>query len=220
MKTVCVFFALLCAVVGSVTLVVGSTTEIELLESRLADDPTNISLLMQLGELYHSLAVDGERRAVQKADEMFAEILRIDPDNAKARAWRGGVYTLKAKYAWFPGTKLVRVYQGIRMMRRAVEIAPDDITVRMVRANTSMALPGFFGQLGRAIRDLEHLLALHEEDPEGFSNDLLADIYLALGKAREKAGNTEVARECWEKVISLVPESDEAKEAMELLQGL
>ena len=57
MKTVCVFFALLCAVVGSATMVMGSTTEIELLESRLVDDPTNISLLMQLGELYHSLAM-------------------------------------------------------------------------------------------------------------------------------------------------------------------
>ncbi|HBR09939.1 hypothetical protein LR021_03730 [Candidatus Bipolaricaulota bacterium] len=220
MKTVCVFFALLCAVVGSATMVMGSTTEIELLESRLVDDPTNISLLMQLGELYHSLAVDGERDAVQKADEMFAEILRIDPGNAEALAWRGSIYTLKARDAWFPITKLVYVYRGIGIMRRAVELAPDDIAVRMVRANTSMALPGFFGQLNTAIRDLEHLLALHEEDPEGFSNAVLADIYLALGKAREKAGDDKGARECWQKVISLVPGSDEAKEAMELLQGL
>ena len=188
---------LLCLIPGFVMFAESIEEKINVLETELAGEPKNVSILLELGKLYHSLAVNGHRDAVSKAEKMFEKVLEVEPNNTEALVWHGSVLTLKGYYEWFPIMKLVYVWEGIREMRRAVELDPDNPIVRLVRANTSLALPGFFKQLKVAIQDFEYLLILYEKVPDKFSKDMLASVYLGLGKAYKKAGNEKKAKECW-----------------------
>jgi len=178
--------------------------KIEVLENILVKEPKNISALLELGKLYHSLAADGHKDAVPKAEKIFEEVLKIEPDNAEALVWYGSVLTLKGYYEWLPIMKLVYVWRGIEEMRKAVELDPDNPVVRLVRANTSLALPRFFMQLKVAVRDFEYLLMLYEKSPNKFSKDMLVNIYLGLEKAYKKIGDEEEAKKCKSKAEELL----------------
>lgn len=213
------FLVFLCLATGFVIFAGNIRSKIDSLEAQLRNNPKDTSLLMELGRLYHNLAADGDSHAVSKAEEIFEKLLKIEPDNTEALAWHGSILTLKGYYEWVPVMKLVYVYNGIRKMRRAVELDPNNPAVRLIRANTSLALPRFFGQLKVAIQDFEYLLMLYEKAPNKFSEDMLADVYLGLGKAYKKAGDRERAKRCWLKVVELAPGSIKAEEAEELLQS-
>ncbi|MBC7084361.1 MAG: tetratricopeptide repeat protein [Firmicutes bacterium] len=189
------------------------------LEAQLKENPKDTKLLMELGIIYHSKALEGDKHALQRAEQVFKEVLKIEPDNAEAHAWYGSLLTIKGREDWFPLAKLFYVNQGIQEMDRAVELAPDAVMVRLVRAHTSLALPYMFGRTKVAIKDFEYLITLSQDRPEQFNVDTLAQIYLGLGKAYAKEGDKNKARENWQKVIELAPESREALEAKSLLEG-
>ncbi|NPV81483.1 MAG: hypothetical protein HPY52_14680 [Firmicutes bacterium] len=192
---------------------------IQELEAKLKENPRDIKLLMDLGTMYHSKALEGDKQALQRAEQVFKEVLKIEPDNAEAHAWYGSTLTIKGREDWFPLAKLLYVNQGIQEMDKAVELAPDAVMVRLVRAHTSLALPYMFGRTKVAIKDFEYLLTLSQNRPEQFNINTLAQIYLGLGKAYAKDGDKSKARENWQKVMELAPKSREALEAKSLLQG-
>jgi hypothetical protein len=78
------------------------------------------------------------------------------------------------------------VNNGIEKIDRAVELASDNINVRMIRAHNSLNLPRAFHRIKIAITDFEHLLTLRQEKQQEFSKDLLAKIFLAWKRLQEK----------------------------------
>ena len=191
--------------------------QIEMLEKKVKSEPENKEYLLNLGILYHSLAQEGNKEGVQKGEEVFKKLLDIDSKNAQAYCWYGSLLTLKGKYASLPFNKVKFVNNGTKKMDKAVELAPDDIMVRMIRAQNSLGLPEFFQKLDVAINDFEHLLSLHKNKPKLFSKELLANIYFGLGIAWKRKDNPKKAEENWQKVIEIAPDSTEAKKAKELL---
>lgn len=188
------------------------------LEDSLKGDPENTQLLLQLGILYHNMGVEGDKEAVKKAEKVLKKLIDLEPKDAEAYCWYGSVLTLKGKYAWFPLNKMKYVNKGIKEMDKAIELAPDNVTVRMIRANNSLSLPDMFHRTDIAITDFEHLISMKEKNPGSFEEDLLAEILLNMGKAYKKKGDLLKARENWQKVIETAPESEEALEAKELLE--
>lgn len=171
---------------------------------------------MELGLIYHGRAVEGDRRALRRADELFKTILTLEPDNAEARVWYGSTLTIKAREEWLPPAKLLYLAKGIQEMDSAVGSAPDNIVIRIVRAQTSLAIPYIFGRTRVAVEDFEYLLGLSRERPEEFTPETLAQIHLGLGKAYERDGRRDEARRNWERVLEIAPDS---REAESLLKG-
>jgi tetratricopeptide (TPR) repeat protein len=102
--------------------------------------------------------------------------------------------TIKAYYEWFPLFKLLYLNQGIKELDEAVNIAPEDITVRMIRANNSLALPAFTKRIDIAISDFEYLIKLSKKK-KAFPKELLLQIYSGLSQAYLKKGNPKKAKE-------------------------
>lgn len=121
------------------------------------------------------------------------KVIALEPENAQAHAWYGSLLTIKGR-------------------NHDEKIEEIDITVRMVRASTSIALPHIFGQAKVAIDGFEYLLSM-----QGHSPELLAQIHLGVGNAYENNGNKKKAREHWQQVIDTAPQSLEAEQARALL---
>ena len=138
-------------------------SQIVALKDSLRQEPENTGILLKMGILYHNLGVEGDKKAVKRARKLFQKLLELDPQNAEALAWYGSVLTLRGRDVWFPASKLKHVSNGIEKMDKAVELVPDNINVRMIRAHNSLNLPGIFHRTKIAITDFEHLLTLRKK---------------------------------------------------------
>src|SRR6185369_12327438 len=96
----------------------------------LSSSPTNTKILLQLGDLCHDEGAKDNKKAVDLAERYFNQLLKIQPDHPKALALLGSVFTMKARDAAWPSTRLGYVKEGNRKMDRAVSLAPNDPDIR------------------------------------------------------------------------------------------
>ena len=106
----------------------------------------------------HDAARDGDEEAVEPAIEMLTALNRADPENVEVLAYLGSSYAQVARYesGWFARWHNGR--KGLKLLDQALERAPKNFTVRMVRARVYGAMPTF---LGYADDTIEEMHALH-----------------------------------------------------------
>ena len=181
------------------------------LQGVLAQKPNDVETLMKLGKIYHDQAAAGNDDAVDKGFTCFDKVLQIDPANAVALAYRGSFWTLRARDAWWPFTKMKDVDKGIDEMDKAVDLAPDNISVRLTRGINSVNLPSMFHRLPVALKDFEYLM--NDAKFAAFNPHLQATIYCWAGVAYNSDGQTAKAKELLQKAISTDPNSETAHKA-------
>lgn len=188
------------------------------LEEKLKAKPNDELILMELGRLYHDLGMSGDKSAVDKGFRCFDRALTLDSTNVVALAYRGSLWALRSRDAWWPPTKLNYLSQGGVEMDKAVELAPGNMMVRLIRGMNSLSLPEYLGRLPTALEDFIVLLR-HPEFPDQ-TRELKAVIYFYGGLAYKRADEYDRARELFQKAISILPGSDYAKRAQEELKGM
>ncbi|HTY11453.1 MAG TPA: hypothetical protein VMF88_10315 [Bacteroidota bacterium] len=181
------------------------------LEAALAQNPNDVGTLIKLGIQYHDQGVAGNDDAVDKGFTCFDKVLVLDPSNAVALAYRGSLWTLRARDAWWPFTKMKDVDKGVDEMDKAADLASDNITVRVVRGINGVNLPSMFHRLPVALKDFDYLM----NDPRFAHLDkhLQATIYCWAGIAYNNDGQTAKAKELLQKALSAEPGSDIARKA-------
>jgi hypothetical protein len=80
----------------------------------------------------------GQRKSSRVGRKIFQTTLAIEPTNALATALLGSALTMRARDAFWPKTRLDYVKKGNKMMDAAVQLAPEDPDVRLVRANQQL----------------------------------------------------------------------------------
>lgn len=196
----------------------GAEQIIEELKLELEDHPEEPTLLRDIGILYHNLGAAGDRKAVEEAFSYLEKSYQLDSEDPLTLGYLGSTETLKARDSSNPANKIRFVKEGIKKMDKAIKMVPDEISLRLLRANNSLGLPSFFHRDKVAKKDFEYLLHLSEEHPERFDNDTLGGVYLGLASVYEKEGDILRAREFWEKVIEVNPDSTDAEEAERMLK--
>ena len=181
------------------------------LEATLQQKPNDVETLVALGKYYHDQGAGGNTGAVEKGFTYLDKALQLEPTNAIALAYRGSLWTMRGRDAWFPFTKLSHVDKGIDDLDKAVDLAPDNITVRLTRGINSVQLPSMFKRLGTALKDFSFLLA----DPQfpHFNASLQSRIYYWAGVANKRDNQITKAKEFLEKAIAVSPGSDTAQRA-------
>ena len=106
----------------------------------------------------HDAARDGDEEAVEPAIEMLTVLNRADPKNVEVIAYLGSSYALVARYetGWF--ARWHNGKKGLKLLDQALERAPKNFTVRMLRASVYNAMPRFLGYADNAV---EEMIALH-----------------------------------------------------------
>ncbi|MBI3813568.1 MAG: tetratricopeptide repeat protein [Nitrospinae bacterium] len=169
-------------------------------------NPLDKDSLKVLGIAYHNLGRLEIKGLPDKAVEYLEKANQLSPADYEALAYLGSAKTMVARDSWNFFTKLSKVNEGINMMDRAVSKSPDNIAIRMVRANNSLKLPGFLNRKGIAMKDFQHLATLIQMS-EGVSPDLKAEIFYQLGMLYKSDGNESLAKEYFKKAVNVSPDS-------------
>lgn len=189
---------------------------VDSLKSVLKNDPNNVQALIALGVHYHDLGVAGDSKAVEQAEQLLKKALSLDPNNAYATGYYGSVLSLKARDASMPWTKVKFAKQGFEQLDKSIQMNPDDLDVRLIRAMNSYQVPKMMNRLPLSIEDFEFIIK-HKKF-ESWTSDNRAFVYLHFGKALEKDDQHEKAKQMFELAIKEAPLSKSAQEAKKLVK--
>jgi tetratricopeptide (TPR) repeat protein len=160
-----------------------------------------------------------EAKRFDDAIVMLEKAVTADPNDAAALAWFGSAQVRKAgavSVVEAPGW----VKKGFNTLDDAVERFPDAFIVYMVRGITALRVPGMFKKTPVAIRDLTTVVGMKEKSPASVPDAVMPSIYLNLGLAYKKAGQTSDARAAWEKGRTLYPSAAETEAIEKELKAL
>ncbi|MGM0664412.1 MAG: hypothetical protein ACQET7_09535 [Thermodesulfobacteriota bacterium] len=163
------------------------------LTQRLDRDPADYGALLGLGVTYHAMALKDSKAYTGKAVRSLEEAYQKRPDDFTALCYLGSAYTLLAKDRWNPVSRLMYLNKGFKYMDKAVQKDPDNVTLRLVRANNSKAMPKFFERRSIAYEDFEHLAMVLERD-DALPAKLAATVYRNLSELYADDGNRAEAK--------------------------
>lgn len=116
-------------------------------------------------------AADGNTSAIDKAADEFAALLKTEPANPVLLAYTGAATSMKANTTWLPWKKMAHAEDGLAQLDKALAMltpahnavvqngTPGNLEVRLVAANTFLAVPGFMNRHERGVKLVKDLLA-------------------------------------------------------------
>ncbi len=208
------FFQLFVAIIITTSLY--AQTNVDSLKTIIKNDPQNIQGLIALGVHYHDLGVAGNSKAVEQGEQLLKKALSLDPNNALATGYYGSILSLKARDASMPWAKVKFAKQGFEQLDKSIQMNPDDLDVRLIRAMNSYQVPKFMKRLPLSIEDFNFIIK-HKKF-ESWTPDHRAFVYLHFGKALEKDDQPEKAKEMFDLAIKEAPGSKSGLEAKKALK--
>lgn len=127
----------------------------------------------------HNAARDGKSDA-KAAVQALEEFTATEPDKAQGWAYLGSAYAIRARDSVNVTDKVRFTNRGLRYLDRAVELAPQDFVVRLVRANVELSLPSMFGREASLVEDLMTLDAMYQAAGDPHMAGPMVGIYDAL----------------------------------------
>lgn len=99
------------------------------------------------------------------------------------------------------GEMFTNSIKSMKLFDDAVNRAPDNIEIRLLRGNHSYRLPeAFFKRTATAVTDFEYLIKRYEQDGSAFSKELYNNLLYVLGKAYQQMGMQSEAKTTWNKL--------------------
>lgn len=152
----------------------------------------------------HKRGVDGDKKAVREAYELFASLRTREPGNALIEAFYGSTLTLLGRDAIQPLDKAEKAQNGLEALDRAVSMDPHQKRIRLLRGNVCMKLPeAYFQSSKTAIEDFTYLLDRYHEDPEYLNKKQAIEIMRNLSKAYMIAGQPGEAEAVLQRLVKL-----------------
>ncbi len=183
------------------------------LEAKLAANPTNAAVLIQLAKVHHNEATRGAEDAahhIARAKAHLGILLANDPKHAFGRALLGSTTVLTAREAFWPGTKIKRVREGLALMDAALADFPEDHNARFTRAVNNLYLPDLFERLVTVTADFQWLR--ERADRGEFDAEFRQYVFLYHGRALAKWKRPAEAATAWNAGLAIDPQSKVADE--------
>lgn len=132
--------------------------------------------------------VNGDKKAVKEAYDIFAELRKRDANNPLLEAYYGSTLTLLARDAAEPIEKADHAQEGLDALNRAVSNNSKNKEIRLLRAKVCLKLPeSYFHCSQTAIEDLSFLLDRYKRDASYLSDEEVKEITNDLRTARKNA---------------------------------
>lgn len=162
-------------------------------QDRLNKNGQDFECLKGLGIIYHIKALKDADHNVAMTIEYLSRAREIDQSDMEVLCYLGSATTMLAKKTWNPVKKMKYINKGTGYMDKAVRLAPDNITVRVVRAQNAMKLPAFMDRKKLAKTDLEHVNAMAQHNPDDLAL-ILPKLYRNLAAVYNELGDHERAK--------------------------
>ena len=152
----------------------------------------------------HRRALAGDKNAAPKVVPFFEKMLREKPHNHLIRAYRADCLSMVGRDSTDNSLMFGNAIRAMMDFDKAVNACPDDIEIRLLRANFSYRLPeGFFRRSATAMGDFEYLIQRYEQDNSVFPKETYLRVMENLGEVYERLEIDEEAQLVWEKLFSL-----------------
>lgn len=156
------------------------------------------------GKELHRRALQGNRAAAQEAFQFFDKVYKERPYDHLIMAYYADCLSLMGRDSADHATMFGNAIQAMIKLDKAVNASPDDLEIRMLRANHSFRLPeGFFRRSATALGDYQYLVNKYEEDNSLFDEEIYFELLEKLGHVYERLDMPEDAREIWNKLSSI-----------------
>ncbi len=167
--------------------------QIAQLQQRLDKNSSDYEALCGLGIAYHDAALKDSKVYAKKAVQYLDLARQKKIDDTVVLCYLGSVYTLLAKDASNPMDQMSYVNKGVEYMDKAVRKDPDNIAIRLTRANNSKSLPKFLNRRPVAYEDFELLASLFRKGLK-VPSPLKISVYHSLAAMYKEDGNMPEAK--------------------------
>ena len=131
-----------------------------------AGEPSpELEALREEGIALHDKAREGDEDAAEKAVEALERYLARFPKDGEARAYLGSSYAMMGRDASSVASKMRYTNRGLRHLDRALDAAPRDFAVRLIRAGVNASLPKMFNRGEAATGDMLALDEIFQAEP-------------------------------------------------------
>jgi tetratricopeptide (TPR) repeat protein len=169
----------------------------------------------------------GDAAALERAMKATGATLAENPNHAEALVWQGGGTYFLAGQAFQKGDAqkgMELAQKGIAEMDRAVELAPNDIAVRIPRGSVLLTAtrfqqgPHVAPLVARAVSDFEKAYEIQQGMLDKLGTHPKGELLLALADGYNRTGNKEKAKAFYERAASELPGTPYARSAQEWLE--
>jgi hypothetical protein len=156
------------------------------------------------GKMFLMKGVDGDKKAVKIAYEIFLKLRKSEPENALIEAYYGSTLALLGRDAVQPLEKADKAQEGLDSLNQAISMDPNHKEIRLLRANVCQRLPeSFFHCSQTAIEDFSFLLERYKEDPSYLTNKQVRGLIKDLSAAYQNVGKFREANEVLQRLTQL-----------------
>ncbi len=158
-------------------------------EAGSAGEPSpELMALRKQGIAFHDEAREGDQEAAEKAVERLERYLKQFSKDGEARAYLGSAYAMMGRDASSVVNKMRYTNRGLRHLDRALDAAPRNFTVRLIRAKVNSSLPKMFSRSDAALEDMLALDEIFHEEPLAGLARWMVEIYEELQSRAPDAG--------------------------------
>lgn len=151
----------------------------------------------------HELGFAGNKKASRLAMEMWEQATEAYPNDPVAMAYYGSSMALVGRDAGDPQLMFGNGMRGLKIIRQACGMDPNNLELRRLRAFVLYALPeSFFHLSTQAIKDFQSLIAAYKNNKKIFSPEIYHEILYDLGIAYERTSNEEKAKNVWRELLT------------------
>lgn len=165
----------------------------------------------------------GDKEALARAMKMCEDALAADPRNAEAMVWHGSGLLSQSQALFASGDAehaMPLWTRGLDEMKRAVEIAPDDVGVRIPRGAVLLTASHYLPDAAMAkplieagVADYQHTYDLQNEYFATLGTHPRGELLFGLAEGYSRLGNEEKATEYFNEIAKTLPGSVYAKRA-------
>ncbi len=162
---------------------------------------------MNEAQQYHD--TDNLEQAIMTMEQAVKEY----PDSSTAYTQLGILIGEKAQRTRDFTEIIAMISRVFEIWDTAIALDPNNVEARFNRGAWGVSIPKSSGQLEKGINDLEIIIKVLERSPDVEVRAQLATAYYYLGTGYQKQWEFQKAKQMYEKIIELIPDTDEAQRA-------
>lgn len=167
-----------------------------------------------------------EAEAHQRAKELGEAIGTMEqavkqyPDSSGAYTFLGILLGDRVQRMRDFSEMFVVIERVFEMWDKALELDPHNVTARFHRGAWAVNIPKFVGKLETGIKDMEMIAAALEQSSDMEARAQLTEAYQHLANGYQRRGEYEKAKETWNEIITIAPETELAETARRGIENI
>lgn len=180
--------------------------------------------------LYIKVAKDGDKSSLKAANQQFQALVDQNRADPVAMFYLGNTNTFKAKYTWKVWAKVSLLERGLQQMDKAIALLkpehanqnvggmPVDLKLKASAGVAFTKVPKFTNRFDQGVLLISEVL--NDERMDGVHPERKSYIYFYAANAALKEKQTDRAKQLYQQVVAMDPESRYGKESQESLAKL